>query len=70
MAFEETDCKRYSDRNRWNFDFYSEKPFTGRFEWKKVCHQLSDGSKRSFAETGEHRAEDSMKWSQKKSAKS
>jgi len=61
MAYEEMDNKRYSDRNRWNFDFYREKPISGRFDWKKV-----NDSNNNYGETGE--GSDTF-WSNKNSAK-
>jgi hypothetical protein len=60
MAYEEIDNKRFTDRNRWNFDFYREKPISGRFEWKKV------NDNNNFGETGE---EADTFWSNKNSAK-
>ncbi|XP_054159291.1 cyclin-dependent kinase inhibitor 1-like [Oppia nitens] len=65
MAYEETNCRRYVDRNRWNFDFYSEKPTSGRFEWKRVA--FSDDRTSNFGPTGE---QSDHLWSKKKSAKS
>lgn len=64
MAYEETDNKRFSDRNRWNFDFYREKPISGRFDWKRVNN---NEMAKSFVESGEQ--SDNL-WSKKKSAKS
>lgn len=58
MAYEELDNKRFSDRNKWNFDFIREKPISGRFEWKKVNN--------NFGETGE---QSDTFWSNKNSSK-
>ncbi|KAJ6220048.1 hypothetical protein RDWZM_005860 [Blomia tropicalis] len=35
IAREVLSSQRFNDKNRWNFDFYHEKPIPGRFEWNK-----------------------------------
>lgn len=35
LQCEEFNAQRFGDRSRWNFDFYQEKPLSGRYEWNK-----------------------------------
>ena len=63
IACEEFNSRRYSDRSRWNFDFYKEKPMPGRYDWRKVTTNDKD---RKYA-PGDSMA-DSL-WSSKKSPK-
>ena len=36
FLYEEMNSRRIIDRNRWNFDFHTEKPLQGRYEWHKL----------------------------------
>ncbi len=49
LAYEEINNTRSSDQKNWNFDFKRGKPFSGRFEWKKV----NDNQKNNFVQKGE-----------------
>lgn len=42
LEYEEFSSQRFSDQSRWNFDFYQEKPISGRFEWKKVSNNRKE----------------------------
>ncbi|XP_075588052.1 uncharacterized protein LOC124494199 isoform X2 [Dermatophagoides farinae] len=36
LLYEQMNSRRIIDRNRWNFDFHTEKPLQGRYEWHKL----------------------------------
>lgn len=52
---EEFASQRYADRSRWNFDFQTEKPTAGRYDWSKVRtgtkqrHASGDSSSSSWS---------------------
>lgn len=43
---------RQTDCNKWNFDFYHESSFKGRYDWKKVTND-NNNNNNVCGETGE-----------------
>lgn len=45
LLYEQMNSRRVIDRNRWNFDFHTEKPFqSGRYEWHKLTAKQRSNS--------------------------